>query len=443
MRLRAATADRGMLSALGVNAKPLMLIAVVLGCALAGLGGALQLPREPAHLQMDLNTVVETFVVVVTGGLGSIGGAFLAALLIGQVHSFGTLLFPQATLVLVFVTMGLVLALRPHGLLGRVLAPLAQEQGVGFQLWPRSALHFQGACAVAAALLWLACQAGPYWQSLASDGLILLMAGVSLQSMMALGALVSFGHAAFFGLGAYAAAWVHLAWGWSLLPALVASAVASGVLAALVGGVLVRSSGVYLAMLSLALAQVLWATASQWVAVSGGDNGLIGLQLVRDATRPWFFALLVLLAVGSIALLRRFARSSLGASLQALRDAPLRAAASGLPMHTIKWRVLVHSATLAGLAGGLFAAHKGSVFPSVLSVSTSVDFLLVVLLGGLHQLWGTLAGALVLVLAGSELGRNFDYWRGALGLLVMVIMVRAPSGILGLRRATGPGDSHV
>jgi branched-chain amino acid transport system permease protein len=112
---------------------------------------------------MDLNTVVETFVVVVTGGLGSIGGAFLAALLIGQVHSFGTLLFPQATLVLVFVTMGLVLALRPHGLLGRALAPLAQEQGARFQLWPLSGRHFQGACVLAAAMLWLVCQAGTYW----------------------------------------------------------------------------------------------------------------------------------------------------------------------------------------------------------------------------------------------------------------------------------------
>lgn len=433
MRLRAATLDRDMLSALGVNAKPLMLSAVVLGCALAGLGGALQLPREPAHLQMDMNTVVETFVVVVTGGLGSIGGAFLAAVLIGLVHSFGTLWFPQATLVLVFVTMGLVLTLRPHGLRGRALAPLLQEQGVRFGLWPHAAVRFRWACAAVVALLGLLGWTGAYGQSLASDGLILVLVGVSLQSMMALGGLVSFGHAAFFGVGAYAAAWVHLAWGWGLLPALTVAVVASGLLAASVGGVLLRSSGVYLAMLSLALAQVLWATASQWVAVSGGDNGLIGLQWVDDGSRPWFFALLVLLAIGAVAALRRFARSSLGAALQALRDAPLRVAASGLPLARIKWRVLLLSAMLAGLAGGLFAAHKGSVFPSVLSVSTSVDFLLVVLLGGLHQLWGTLAGALVLVLASSELGRELDYWRGALGLLVMGITVWAPSGLLGLR----------
>ena len=107
-RLQAATQDRAMLSALGINPAPLMLAAVVLGCALAGLGGALQLPREPAHLQMDTNVVVETFVVVVTGGLGSISGAFFAALLIGLVHALGVVVFPQATLVLVFMTMALV-----------------------------------------------------------------------------------------------------------------------------------------------------------------------------------------------------------------------------------------------------------------------------------------------------------------------------------------------
>lgn len=442
MRLRAATLDRSMLSALGVNPAPLMLGAVAMGCALAGLAGALQLPREPAHLQMDMNSVVETFAVVVTGGLGSIGGAFLAAILIGLVHSFGTALYPQATLVLVFLTMGVVLAVRPQGLLGRALAALPQEQGLRFHLWPESPRAFWGACAVLAGLLAWVGSWGAYGQALLGDMLILVIVGVSLQSMMALGAMVSFGHAAFFGLGAYAAAWVHLVWGWSLLPALLSACAASFTLAALVGGVLVRSSGVYLAMLSLSLAQLLWAGASQWVALSGGDNGLIGLQLVSDADRPGFFALLVALALGVVVALRHLVRSPLGAALQAVRDAPVRAAASGLPVWRIQWQVLLQSAALAGLAGGLFAAHKGSVFPSVLAVPSSVDMLLVVLLGGLHQLWGALAGSLVLVLAASELGRHFGYWRGALGLLVMAIMVWAPSGMLGLRKRQAAGDTH-
>jgi branched-chain amino acid transport system permease protein len=430
-RLRAATQDRAMLAALGVNPKPLMLGAVVLGCALAGLGGALQLPREPANLQMDVTVVVETFVVVVTGGLGSIAGAFFAALLIGLVHALGISFFPQATLVLVFVTMAVVLALRPMGLMGKPMAAGPQEIAQKFvrapdkRPWPALTFTTLGLLLAVIGLM------GGYWQSLAADLLILMIFGVSLQAMMALGGLVSFGHAAFFALGAYGAALAHSNWGVSLPWALAAGCAAALAVAAVFGAVVVRSSGVYLAMLSLALAQVLWAVASQWTRLTGGDNGLIGLTLVGDDTRTVFYFLLLGLALLSVWALGRLSQSSLGAALQAVRDAPQRAAASGLPVGWIKYRIFVESAVLAGLAGGLFAAHKGAVFPSVASVATSLDALLVVLLGGMHQLWGVAAGSAVLVWAGAELGRGFEYWRGALGMLVMLIMVASPSGLLG------------
>ena len=431
-QLRAATLDRAMLDALGINPKPLMLGAVVLGTALAGLGGALQLPREPANLQMDMNVIVETFVVVVTGGLGSIAGAFWAAVLIGLIHALGVSLWPQATLVLVFITMAVVLALRPQGLLGQPLeagpkegiqkfhglAPSGSRNGLGFAaLWALCALAWAG---------------GDYTRALASDALILLIFGISLQAMMALGGLVSFGHAAFFALGAYGAALAHSHYGVTLPWALAAGCGAALAVAAVFGAVVVRSGGVYLAMLSLALAQVVWAIATQWTELSGGDNGVIGLNLVVDETRTPFYALLAGVALLSVWVLGRLSQSSLGAALQAVRDAPVRAAASGLPVSWIKYRMFVDSAVLAGLAGGLFAAHKGAVFPSVASVSTSLDALLVVLLGGVHQLWGVAAGSSVLVWAGAELGRGFDYWRGALGLFVMLIMVASPSGLLGL-----------
>jgi branched-chain amino acid transport system permease protein len=435
-RLRAATMDRAMLDALGVNPKPLMLGAVMLGCALAGLGGALQLPREPANLQMDVNVIVETFVVVVTGGLGSISGAFFAALLIGLIHSVGVSLFPQATLVLVFLTMAVVLAVRPQGLMGQPLDAGPREiiqkfhvPSVKRSLFAIPLFAFFALCAGA----WVA---GDYARSLASDALILLIFGVSLQSMMALGGLVSFGHAAFFALGAYGAALAHTSWGATLPTALAVGCGLALAVAAVFGAAVVRSGGVYLAMLSLALAQVVWATATQWVALTGGDNGVIGLRLVTDDTRPLFFVLLAGIAGLSVAALGRLAGSTFGAALQAVRDAPQRAAASGLPVNAIKYRIFIESAVLAGLAGGLAAAHKGAVFPSAASVATSVDALLVVLLGGVHQLWGAAVGSAVLTWASAELGSSVavlrDYWRGALGVFVMVIMALSPSGLLGL-----------
>ena len=429
-RVKAATQDRDMLDALGVSPAALMLGVVMLGCALAGLAGALQLPREPANLQMDVSVVVETFVVVVTGGLGSVGGAFAAALLIGVIHALGVSFVPQATLVLVFLTMAVVLVLRPQGLAGAQVQATQRERVTVFSHAPGGRLGLAVWAVLLAAAAWALGQ-GDYARSLAEDVMVMALFGLSLQWMMALGGLVSFGHAAFFALGAYAAALTHLNWGFGLLLAL-ASGVAVAVTAALVFGVLVvRLSGVYLAMLSLALAQMVWAGVTQWVVLTGGDNGLIGLRLVPDDMRLTFGLTLCAVVLAGVGLLARASRSSRGAALQALRDAPLRAAASGLPVARLRYQVFVWSAALAGLAGGLWAAVKGAVFPSVASVATSVDALLVILLGGVHQLWGAVLGSALLVWGGAELGQGLEYWRGVLGVVIMGVMVLAPSGLAG------------
>ena len=439
-QVRAATQDREMLDALGVNPAPLMLSVVVLGCALAGLAGSLQLPREPAHLQMDLQMVVETFVVVVMGGLGSITGAFWAAVLIGLVHAFGIHFFPQATLVLIFLTMALVLAVRPQGLMGE-LPGAAQREKVSEFVTGQWRNIFQGLMSLIliamAALFWVG---GDYAKSVAEDVLIMMMFGLSLQAMMALSGWVSFGHAAYFGLGAYAAALTHLHWGFNALEAAVAGAGVAMIAALPMAQLLQRSAGVYLAMLSLAFAQMVWASASQWVQLTGGDNGLIGLEFLQGSPRWVFDVVLLALCATSVWGLARLAQSSLGAALQAGRDAPLRAQASGLEMNALNRKVFLLSSALAGLAGAFWAISKGAIFPSVAAVSNSVDALMVVLLGGAHHLFGAVAGSVLLVGLGSELGRHFEYWRGLLGLLIMVLMVFAPKGLLGwhvVRRQQG------
>jgi branched-chain amino acid transport system permease protein len=351
------------------------------------------------------------------------------------VHAFGISVFPQATLVIVFLTMAVVLVFRPQGLNGKAVSQdssgvrEAVQKFRGLQMGPAGSVLVSLAFVALACLAWTG---GPYWQALAADALILMIFGISLQSMMALGGLVSFGHAAFFALGAYGAALSHSLWGASLPLALAAGCGTALAVAAVFGAAVVRSSGVYLAMLSLALAQVIWAGATQWVDLTGGDNGLIGLNLVDEEGRPVFYALLVGLVLVAVFALRFLGRSVMGAALQALRDAPMRASASGLAVGWLKYRIFVESAVLAGLAGGLFAAHKGAVFPSLAAVSTSVDALLVVLLGGVHQLWGAVVGSMVLTYAGAELGREVTYWRGLLGVFIMVIMVASPSGLMGL-----------
>jgi len=431
--IRAATQDRDMLNALGVNPAPLMLGVVMLGCGLAGLAGALQLPREPANLQMDLQMVVETFVVVVMGGLGSIAGAFFASVLIGCVHAFGIHFFPQATLVLIFLTMAVVLALRPQGLMGELAGAGPRERVSAFGGGPSSpSMQFAMGVILCLTVIGLMVS-GNYTQSILENVLIMALFGISLQWMMALSGWVSFGHAAYFALGAYAAALSHLHWGFNAVAACM-----MGMLVAMVAGlfmvrVLARSAGVYLAMLSLAFSQVVWASASQWTQLTGGDNGLIGLQFLNDSPRWLFQSLLVFLVLLSLFVFSRLVSSSFGAALQAGRDAPERAVASGFHVHALNHRIFLLSTMLAGLAGALWAISKGAVFPSVASVATSVDALVMVLLGGIHQLWGAFVGSVFLMGWGAELGRYFEYWRGVLGLLVMTLMVLAPEGLLGWR----------
>jgi branched-chain amino acid transport system permease protein len=123
----------------------------------------------------------------------------------------------------------------------------------------------------------------------------------------------------------------------------------------------------------------------------------------------------------------------MGSGLQALRDAPLRAQASGLRIQRMRYQVFVLSAAVAGVAGAMFASFKGAVFPAVAAVSTSVDALLVILLGGIHQWAGAWLGSALLTFTSSELSQTLTYWRGLLGALIVLVMLLAPQGLMGLR----------
>src|SRR3954447_1809382 len=154
--VRAATQDREMVGALGVNQALLFTGTLFLGAFLAGLGGALQIPRAAAATRMDLDIIAEAFVVTVVGGMGSIPGAFLAALAIGQLQAFGILVLPKITLVLVFLLMALVLVVRPHGLLGRAEAAGAAHAPVArgtLEPWGRSERLIAAAVVLGLALL--------------------------------------------------------------------------------------------------------------------------------------------------------------------------------------------------------------------------------------------------------------------------------------------------
>jgi branched-chain amino acid transport system permease protein len=426
--IRAATEDREMTAALGVDQARLFTAVFALGSALAGLGGALQLPREPASLGLDLAVVADAFVVVVLGGLGSLPGAFLAALLVAELKAlaigFG---FSKLTLVVEFLAMALVLAVRPQGLLGRPEAAprapaIAAETPIPAAVW----LLVAAAAALPFAL-------GGYAAVLAIDIAILGLFAASLRWLIGPAGLVSFGHAAFFGLGAYGAGLAMLRLGWPMPLALLAAPLLAALGAFLFGLVAVRLSGVYLAMLSLAFAQIVWSIAIQWDRVTGGSNGLVGIwPIAALASKPAFYALTALLVAAGLGALAMIDRSRFGRAVRAARDSPLRADALGLDVAGLRRRALVASGAFAGLAGGLFAFSKGSLSPETLAIPRSVDGLVMVLLGGLSSPLGPVIGAGFFTWLQDEAARRVEVWRAVVGLVILALVLLAPRGLTGL-----------
>src|SRR4051812_2812222 len=423
--VRAATQDREMVAALGVNQKWLFTSVFFLGAALAGLGGALQVPRDAANLNMDINSIAEAFVVVVVGGMGSITGAFLAALLIGVLQAFGILIFPKLTLVLVFLVMAIVLVIRPHGLLGRPEGLPRGLTGDAPPLMRAADRALVTAALVALAVLVIApALVGDYALVLMIETLVYVLFAASLHFLMGPGGMVSFGHAAYFGLGAYGAALVVKTLAWSAVPALVVAPIVAGIAALAFGWFCVRLSGVYLAMLTLAFAQIVWSVAFQWYDVTGGDNGLLGLRAPDWARARWaYYYLTLTLTVAGVLALRRIVFAPFGYALRAGRDSPLRADAIGIDVRRQQWFGFALAGAFAGLAGALFAFAKGSVFPNAASIPTSVDGLVMVLLGGVQTLAGPIVGAAVYHWLEAEIMRATDYWRAVVGLVIVVLVL--------------------
>jgi branched-chain amino acid transport system permease protein len=443
--VRAATQDREMVAALGVNQAWLFTAVFALGALLAGLGGALQLPREPANLEMDLHTIGAAFVVVVVGGMGSIPGAYVAALLIAELKAICIWLglveiagiqisFSKLTLVVEFLVMAIVLVFRPWGLMGRAQQASRNAAEIELPLRPASSAYQLGGVLVVLTLIampWFAAQS-PYVTVLLIDLLIAVLFAASLHFIMGPAGLHSFGHAAYFGLGAYGAALLIRYLGVPMELSLILAPAVAALGAFLYGWFCVRLSGVYLAMLTLAFAQITWAIVYQWDGFTGGSNGLTGVwpaQWLQDKKNYYFLTLG--LVVISVYVMRRLLYSPFGYALRAGRDSPLRADAIGIDVKKIQWVAFIVAGTFAGLAGALFAFSKGSISPETLHVSRSIDGLVMVLLGGIQTLAGPIVGAFTFTWLHDTVARNTEYWRAMLGGIILLLVLLFPQGIAG------------
>jgi branched-chain amino acid transport system permease protein len=295
----------------------------------------------------------------------------------------------------------------------------------------------------------------PFFVNLASRVAILAMAGAGLNLALGWGGLVSFGHAAYFGLGGYVAGiaanaalsgeamigWPLAIPGTDVMPAIWAGAMALAAVAALgIGAISLRTSGVYFIMITLAFAQMIYYVAISWPEYGGEDglpiyvrNSFPGL----DTYDPLAFAGLCLGCLAAAVLLTWALKGArFGQALECARMNPARLETVGIEPFPVKLVAFVLSAAITGLAGALFADLNGFVSPAMLGWHTSGELIVIVLLGGVGRLFGPVAGAALFVALETLLGGLTEHWQLGLGLVLLGVVLYAPGGLIGLLTGT-------
>lgn len=288
----------------------------------------------------------------------------------------------------------------------------------------------------------------PFYVTLATRIAILALAAVGLNIALGLGGLVSFGHAAFFGLGGYAAG-ILATHGFNAEPLLfgipgttsmpmiwIVAVVVCGLVALPIGAISLRTTGVYFIMITLAFAQMIYYFAISWPAYGGEDGLSISLRNAFPGANtsqplPYFLIcyVVLLLALALFSLLRG---SRFGAALQAARQNATRLSAVGIAPFNVRLVAFAISAMLTGLAGALYADLNRFVSPSMLSWHMSGELIVLIILGGKGRLFGPVAGATLYILFESALGHFTERWQFFLGLILLGVVLFARGGLLGL-----------
>jgi branched-chain amino acid transport system permease protein len=214
-------------------------------------------------------------------------------------------------------------------------------------------------------------------------------------------------------------------------PAILLAPLAAALAATVFGWFCIRLSGVYLAMLTLAFAQIIWSVVYQWDAVTGGSNGIIGIWPEEWLSGDAYYYFTLAVVILAIVAVRRMAFSPFGYALRASRDSALRADATGINVKRVQWTAFIVAGLLAGLAGGLYVFSKGSTSPEVITVGKSVDALVMVMLGGIQTLFGPVVGAASFTILQDYFIGVTEYWRALFGAVILLIVLAFPQGIAG------------
>ncbi|WP_371226067.1 branched-chain amino acid ABC transporter permease [Roseovarius sp. 2305UL8-3] len=299
--------------------------------------------------------------------------------------------------------------------------------------------------------LWAWATDEPFTITLATRVAILALAGVGLNIALGLGGLVSLGHAAFFGIGGYAMGilashaqsytpmmeWPFVIEGTNVMPVIwIAALLASSLAALVIGALSLRTSGVYFIMITLAFGQMFYFFSISWPAYGGEDglsiyvrNGFPGLNTLDPIQ---FFAICFALLAAALWLNARLAQSGFGLALNAARQTPQRVETIGLSPFRLRLTAFIISGAITGLAGALFADLNRFVSPTMFSWQTSGEIMIFIILGGVGRLFGPVAGAALFITLEHFLGGLSEFWHIYLGLLLLLVVLFARGGLIGL-----------
>ncbi|PWB60768.1 MAG: ABC transporter permease [Deltaproteobacteria bacterium] len=450
--VRATSSDREMADALGINMSALFTLVFAFGAILAGFGGALAGPARTVFPGVGTEVIIESFVVVVIGGLGNLWGALIGSILIGALETIGIIVFPEFEMSLIYLLMVAVLVVRPWGLFGRPLKVKAlSEKNLAMEAQEISPVHFfvrpMLRWAPLLLLLLVPLFAGRFYQYLLTQIFMASLMAIAFNLLLGTTGLLSFGQAAFFGVGAYAVGLLITKAGLGTLSALALAPVAAAAAAALIGMFCVRLSGVHFAMLTLAFGQLIFTVVFKWYGLTGGDNGIQGIPVrpiavpglggvdIGSTLEMYYFVLAV---VGlSVEVLRRIRSSPFGATLKAIRENGQRASFLGVNVKLYQWTAFVVAGAFTGLAGGLYALMEKSISPEIINWTKSAEPVLMTIIGGIYTFAGPAVGAVVYIILNSYLVAWTEKWALVLGLVLLTLVLLLPGGVVGFVNEKG------
>jgi len=298
--------------------------------------------------------------------------------------------------------------------------------------------------------IWLVLLVAPYWlplvggyTELGSRVVVMALAAMALNFLLGFTGVLSFGHAAYFGLGAYAAGMTIKYLLPSTMFGILAGVVVGTLAAMIIGALIVRLRGVYFAMVTIAFGQVFYFITFRWNAVTGGDDGLTGWQrqpidlgfitidiLGNDKAFYYLVLLFFALSAGAMALILR---SPFGRTLLAIRENERRARFLGIPIERHIWISFTISCFFVSLAGALYALLNNFTDPRALRWDQSGNFVIMAVLGGMRSFWGPLIGAAIFVALQDYVSSHTENWMSVIGLVFVLVVLFFPRGILGLR----------